>query len=117
MTRLNLMLAAGAVSLAAATVAIAQQSGADPSTPAQPSAMPAQPSDQGMQGAPAAAVAGANVNATVAASPDTSGQVQDVRLGDSTTVTNGPVPDTPANRAKYGGPTSMTGKKTRPAGN
>jgi hypothetical protein len=110
MTRLNLMLAAGAVSLAAATVAIAQQSGADPSTPAQPS-------DQGMQGAPPPAVAGANVNATVAASPDTSGQVQDVRLGDSTTVTNGPVPDTPANRAKYGGPTSMTGKKTRPAGN
>jgi len=33
------------------------------------------------------------------------------------TVTNGPIPDTPANRAKYGGPMSHTGKKTKPAGN
>ncbi|HLZ82067.1 MAG TPA: hypothetical protein VKQ54_00775 [Caulobacteraceae bacterium] len=33
------------------------------------------------------------------------------------TVTNGPVPDTAANRAKYGGPMSHAGKKTQPAGN
>lgn len=33
------------------------------------------------------------------------------------TVTNGPVPDTAANRAKYGGPMSRAGKMTRPAGN
>lgn len=33
------------------------------------------------------------------------------------TVTNGPIPDTPANRAKYGGPMSHAGKKTQPAGN
>jgi hypothetical protein len=33
------------------------------------------------------------------------------------TVTNGPIPDTPANRAKYGGPMSHTGKRTQPAGN
>jgi hypothetical protein len=32
-------------------------------------------------------------------------------------VTNGPVPDTPANRAKYGAPMSHAGKKTAPAGN
>ena len=33
------------------------------------------------------------------------------------TVTNGPIPDTPANRAKYGGPMSHAGKKTQAAGN
>ena len=33
------------------------------------------------------------------------------------TVTNGPIPDTPANRAKYGAPMSHAGKKSQPAGN
>jgi hypothetical protein len=33
------------------------------------------------------------------------------------TVTNGPVPDTVENRARYGQPMSRAGKMTRPAGN
>jgi UrcA family protein len=33
------------------------------------------------------------------------------------TVTNGPVPDTPANRARFGGPMSNGGRRTVPAGN
>jgi hypothetical protein len=33
------------------------------------------------------------------------------------TVTNGPVPDTAANRAKYGAPMSHAGKVSKPAGN
>jgi hypothetical protein len=32
-------------------------------------------------------------------------------------VTNGPVPDTPANRARYGQPMSHAGKATAPRGN
>ncbi len=32
-------------------------------------------------------------------------------------ISNGPVPDTPENRAKYGQPLSHAGKKTAPAGN
>ncbi|MDB5448295.1 MAG: hypothetical protein JWQ97_3612, partial [Phenylobacterium sp.] len=32
------------------------------------------------------------------------------------TVTNGPVPDTPANRSAYGGPTSNGGRRTAPSG-
>jgi hypothetical protein len=32
-------------------------------------------------------------------------------------VTNGPVPDTPENRAKYGQPMSNAGKKTAARGN
>lgn len=34
-----------------------------------------------------------------------------------TTVTNGPVPDTAENRARFGGPMSNGGRKTAPAGN
>lgn len=33
------------------------------------------------------------------------------------TITNGPVPDTPTNRARYGQPMSHAGKQTTPAGN
>ncbi len=33
------------------------------------------------------------------------------------TVTNGPIPDTPENRAKYGAPLSRAGKRTAPVGN
>jgi hypothetical protein len=32
-------------------------------------------------------------------------------------VSNGPVPDTPENRAKYGQPLSHAGKMTKPIGN
>jgi UrcA family protein len=35
----------------------------------------------------------------------------------SQTVTNGPVPDTPANRARYGQPMSRAGQQTAPRGN
>ncbi|MEO9211865.1 MAG: hypothetical protein ABI242_01795 [Caulobacteraceae bacterium] len=37
--------------------------------------------------------------------------------GDNRTVTNGPVPDTPQNRAKFGRPMSNGGAKTAPVGN
>lgn len=33
------------------------------------------------------------------------------------TVTNGPAPDTAANRARFGGPMSNAGRRTAPAGN
>lgn len=32
-------------------------------------------------------------------------------------TTNGPIPDTPGNRARFGGPVSGAGKKTKAAGN
>lgn len=32
-------------------------------------------------------------------------------------ITNGPVPDTPENRSRFGGPRSRAGKRTAPAGN
>jgi hypothetical protein len=51
--------------------------------------------------APAATEAAANTSATVG----------------TQVVASAPVPDTPENRAKYGGPMSRAGKRTAPKGN
>jgi hypothetical protein len=40
-----------------------------------------------------------------------------LKAGDANVVTNGPIPDTPENRARYGAPISNGGKRTAPAGN
>jgi hypothetical protein len=37
--------------------------------------------------------------------------------GDPIVITNGPVPDTPRNRARFGGPMSHGGRATAPVGN
>jgi hypothetical protein len=88
---------------------------------------------------PPVAVTGAGVDTAyvapaVPAEPDGSASVQDSASTSSSTaasvdtaaapasyttstVTNGPVPDTPANRARYGQPMSRAGKQTTPAGN
>lgn len=57
--------------------------------------------DMTAPGAASATAAGSNVSATVT----------------TTTVTNGPVADTPENRAKYGQPLSRAGKRTAAKGN
>jgi hypothetical protein len=64
--------------------------------------------------------AGPGINTTgvpVSADQLPPGQVRALEAGDNKIVTNGPVPDTPANRAKYGKPMSHGGQKTPPAGN
>jgi hypothetical protein len=40
-----------------------------------------------------------------------------LKAGDANVVSNGPVADTPENRAKYGGPESRTGRRTAARGN
>lgn len=75
-------------------------------------------------GAPPAdtsATAGSSIATDVTAQADTSAPAatdtaQDVVVT-TTLVTNGPVPDTPENRARFGGPNSRAGKMTDPAGN
>jgi hypothetical protein len=68
--------------------------------------------------ATAAQGAAANTSATtLTASQVSPDQAQALQNGDNTLVTNGPVPDTASNRAKYGGPMSNAGKRTAPAGN
>jgi hypothetical protein len=67
--------------------------------------------------APYAAAAGVNTSGAVPADQLPPGQAAALAAGDNQIVTNGPVPDTRANRAKYGGPMSNAGRRTRPAGN
>jgi hypothetical protein len=88
--------------LATAAAAFASPTQPDPAPPADaPSPAPA-PAAQD----PTMAVAGQAPDAQVAA----------LAAGDNHLVTNGPVPDTAANRAKYGRPLSHAGKKTSPTG-
>ena len=59
-----------------------------------------------------------NYNAsTQPASSSTLGDPTSMKAGDPNVVSNGPVPDTPENRAKYGKPMSNAGKRSTPAGN
>jgi hypothetical protein len=70
------------------------------------------------ESAPSAQSTGVNTaGVALSASQLPPGQAQALAQGDNTLVTNGPVPDTPANRAKYGKPMSHAGKRTAPAGN
>lgn len=93
--------------LAAAALALAMPAFAQ--TQAPPSAPP--------PGAPSATMAGVNTSGPVPADQLPPGQASALAAGDNQMVTNGPVPDTPANRAKYGKPMSNAGRKTRPIGN
>ncbi len=102
MKTLKIAAAAGllAASLAGSVLAQDSSGAMTPSAPSSDASQPAMaPSTTPM--APSADTSAANSNATVT----------------ETTVTNGPVPDTAANRAKYGAPLSHAGKKTKPAGN
>jgi hypothetical protein len=115
MTSATILGAAAAVALfAAPALAFGQAQapmsgpGAD-TTPPMSAPMAATPSAQG---------AGMNTDSvTVDPAQAPASQVQALQQGDNTLVTNGPVPDTPANRAKYGRPMSNAGKKTAPVGN
>ena len=65
-------------------------------------------------GAPAAATSGSG---GVTSSPAPAGQAARLKAGEPTLISNGPVPDTAANRRLYGGPTSNAGRDTAPQGN
>jgi hypothetical protein len=95
--------------LAAAALALAMPALAQAQAPYQTSAPP--------PAAPSAAMAGVNTSGPVPADQLPPGQASALAAGDNQMVTNGPVPDTPANRAKYGKPMSNAGRKTKPAGN
>ncbi|MDR6625950.1 fasciclin domain-containing protein [Caulobacter segnis] len=64
--------------------------------------------------APAAGVSASGVVRLSSESPDAQAKL---KAGDPNVVSNGPVADTTANRAKYGAPMSNAGKHTTPKGN
>jgi hypothetical protein len=109
MTRFATIAAATALAIALPTIVLAQT--------APPADMNASPADQ-TAAAPSAASTGMNTSTgPVSADQLPPGQANALAAGDNKLVSNGPVPDTAANRAKYGGPMSHAGKKTQPAGN
>jgi hypothetical protein len=52
----------------------------------------------------------------VTSSPTPADEAFRLKAGDPTVITNGPIPDTPANRHLYGGPMSNAGRHTAPTG-
>ena len=110
--------AAAAVAILALPALAFGQAQTPMSGPGVDTATPMSAPNAGMPNAPSAQGSGVNTTGTVVdASQAPPGQVQALKEGDNSLVTNGPVPDTAANRAKYGRPLSHAGKKTPPAGN
>jgi hypothetical protein len=95
-----LLLLAASAAMLLAGAASAQQGGAPPPMSNNPSAP-----------------LGSADNPIPQSSPTPSDQAFHLKAGDPNVVSNGPVPDTPQNRAAYGQPMSHTGKHTKPAGN
>lgn len=127
----HLLIAAAGSALFAGSAMAQDQAAPAPMTPDQATApaadQPVNPTpntaattDQsGMSGSTAPA-GQYNYNATATTQPASSSTLGDpamMKAGDASVVSNGPVPDTPANRAKYGKPMSNAGKKSTPAGN
>ncbi len=61
--------------------------------------------------------ASADASSTPAAATETASAPTPEATLTIETITNGPIPDTKANRARFGQPLSLAGKRTAPAGN
>lgn len=86
-----------------------------PATPSTATDMAADPAaSPSAMAAPAAGVSASGVVPSSSQSPDAQASL---KAGDPNVVSNGPVADTPENRAKYGKPMSNAGKRTAPKGN
>lgn len=89
---------------------------AAPPAPAATTDMAADPAAQPAM-APAAPDVGVNTSGVVATSSKSPDEQATLKAGDANVVSNPPVADTKANRAKYGMPDSNAGKRTVPKGN
>lgn len=116
--KLKIILTAAAASALMSGVAFAQATDQAPGAPVNPptSAAPAPstapPANPGATTAPPAADTGSATSTSATTTDSATGASVT-----STTTTNGPVPDTAENRAKYGGPMSHAGKRSAPKGN
>lgn len=123
---LTRLLTAAAVSALLAAPAFAGPYPAQPKTQQTPAEkmpstnpQPANPPSAAQAGTPASATAmDPSAPAIILqSSPTPPEEAWKLKAGDPNVVTNGPVPDTVENRARYGGPISMGGRRTKPAGN
>lgn len=120
------LLTAAAIAALFAAPAIA---GPDPTQPVEPMNPPAdaRAPDTQLMTTPSVEDAAAPASATavdpsapavvLGNSPTPPDQAWRLKAGDPSVVSNGPVPDTAENRARYGQPMSVTGRRTRPVGN
>lgn len=111
------LFAAAAVAALIAMPAMAQDSmpPADPNEPATAAEPMADPMTDTTAVNPPPAPASEPVPVS---SPSATAAGTDVAANVTTrTVTNGPIPDTAENRARYGAPLSATGRRSKPAGN
>jgi uncharacterized surface protein with fasciclin (FAS1) repeats len=86
-----------------------------PATPATATDMAADPAAS--PSAMAAPAVGVSASGVVPVSSQTPDAQASLKAGDPNVVSNAPVADTTANRAKYGAPMSNAGKRTTPKGN
>ena len=110
------MITLAPVAALAAGAANAQTQAPAGQAPPSDAASPVPPSGALAQASPAPSDTQAPP-AVLPASSSTLGDPAALKAGDTGVVSNGPVPDTPDNRAKYGKPDSSTGKRTQPTGN
>lgn len=114
------LLAAAAMSAFVATPALAQDPSATPKDSANTPPVAGQPAPAADQsGTPVSAMTinpatGVMVVRQDSVSPE---QAATLRAGDANVVSNGPIPETAENRARYGAPISNGGRRTVPAGN
>jgi hypothetical protein len=99
--------------IAALAALVAGAAAGQPSASNATSGQPTAAASATEAGAPAAAIIGAG---GVTSSPTPADQAYLLKAGEPNVVSNGPVPDTAANRLLYGGPTSNAGRQTAPVG-
>jgi hypothetical protein len=105
-----------ALALSAATALLAGAAAAQPAYDNSQSAPPPAPMASDPNAAPPPAAPMTDTTAPMAAT--SAGSNVSATLADGTQViASPPVPDTRANRARFGGPMSRAGKRTAPAGN
>ena len=118
--KLHLILLSAAVLAAPISVrAQAADTSVNPPTDSAPAATSATQSGvpaSSTVGAPTAPL-GSPANPIPQSSPTPVDQASSLTASDASVVSNGPVADTAANRAKYGQPMSRAGRMTRAAGN
>ena len=105
---------AGAAMNVAANEQMAPAAPADQTMPADPSTQTTTAASPSAMAAPASGVNTADVIPMSSKSPE---EQATLKAGDPNVVSNAPVADTKANRAKYGAPMSNAGKRTTPKGN
>jgi len=115
--------AAGLAALLLGPIAVRAQDQTQPAPPAPAAVVPAAPaapdsaSPVAATTADPAAPVGSAANPIPQNSPTPAAQAGALTASDPNVVSNGPVPDTKANRARYGKPMSAAGRATQPAGN